>query len=121
MRPTAFSILERWSSELIAPSRWNSFSNLTMQRDIIEKRLLAPPLIESELICASPTGRAATAAWADEDGADQSIGWPRSFSTNNRTLSSAETACRAWSTSAASSTVIATTITSAASGSMNPC
>lgn len=48
MRPTAFSILERWSGELIAPSRWSSFSGLTMQRDIVEQRLLAP-LIESEL------------------------------------------------------------------------
>ena len=48
LRPTAFSILERWSGELIAPSRWTSFSGLTMQRDIVEQRLLAP-LIESEL------------------------------------------------------------------------
>jgi ATP-dependent 26S proteasome regulatory subunit/N-acetylglutamate synthase-like GNAT family acetyltransferase len=48
MRPTAFSILEQWSGELIAPSRWESFSGLTMQRDVVEQRLLAP-LIESEL------------------------------------------------------------------------
>jgi transitional endoplasmic reticulum ATPase len=48
LRPTAFSILERWNGELIAPSRWESFSGLTMQRDIVEQRLLAP-LMETDL------------------------------------------------------------------------
>ena len=48
LRPTAFSILERWNGELIDQSRWESFSGLTMQRDIVEQRLLAP-LIEAEL------------------------------------------------------------------------
>jgi ATP-dependent 26S proteasome regulatory subunit len=48
LRPTAFSILERWGGELIAPSRWESFTGLAMQRDIVEQRLLAP-LMESEL------------------------------------------------------------------------
>ena len=42
LRPTAFSILERWNGELIDQSRWESFSGLTMQRDIVEQRLLAP-------------------------------------------------------------------------------
>jgi transitional endoplasmic reticulum ATPase len=48
LRPTAFSILERWNGELIDQSRWESFSGLTMQRDIVEQRLLAP-LIEADL------------------------------------------------------------------------
>ena len=48
LRPTAFSILERWNGELIDKSRWESFSGLTMQRDIVEQRLLAP-LIEADL------------------------------------------------------------------------
>ena len=48
LRPTAFSILERWGGELIAPSRWESFTGLSMQRDIVEQRLLAP-LMESDL------------------------------------------------------------------------
>lgn len=48
LRPTAFSILERWGGELIAPSRWESFTGLSMQREIVEHRLLAP-LMESDL------------------------------------------------------------------------
>ena len=48
LRPTAFSILERWGGELIAPSRWESFTGLSMQRDIVEQRLLAP-LMDSEM------------------------------------------------------------------------
>jgi transitional endoplasmic reticulum ATPase len=48
LRPTAFSILERWAGELIAPSRWESFTGLSMQREIVEQRLLAP-LLEADL------------------------------------------------------------------------
>lgn len=48
LRPTSFSILERWAGELIAPSKWESFTGLSMQREIVEQRLLAP-LLESEL------------------------------------------------------------------------
>jgi transitional endoplasmic reticulum ATPase len=48
LRPTAFSILERWGGELIAPSRWESFSGLALQRDIVEQRLIAP-LVQSDL------------------------------------------------------------------------
>lgn len=48
LRPTAFSILERWGGELIAASRWQSFSGLALQRDIVEQRLIAP-LVQSEL------------------------------------------------------------------------
>jgi transitional endoplasmic reticulum ATPase len=59
LRPTAFSILERWNGELVAPSRWESFSGLTMQRDIVEQRLIAP-LMDSTL--ASHFGVVAPAA-----------------------------------------------------------
>jgi ATP-dependent 26S proteasome regulatory subunit len=48
LRPTAFSILEAWGGELVAPSRWESFSGLRHQRDIVEERLLAP-LLDPEL------------------------------------------------------------------------
>lgn len=48
LRPTAFSILERWGGELIAPSHWEAFTGLPMQREIVEQRLLAP-LLESDL------------------------------------------------------------------------
>ncbi len=48
LRPTAFSILESWGGELVAPSRWDSFSGLRQQRDIVEERLLAP-ILEPEL------------------------------------------------------------------------
>jgi MoxR-like ATPase/GNAT superfamily N-acetyltransferase len=48
LRPTAFSTLERWGGELIAPARWESFNGLSMQREIVEQRLLGP-LIETDL------------------------------------------------------------------------
>lgn len=44
MLPTAFTILEAWGGELVAPSRWAEFSGLRMQRDIVEERVLAPLL-----------------------------------------------------------------------------
>jgi transitional endoplasmic reticulum ATPase len=46
--PTAFTILEAWGGELIAPSRWADFSGLRMQRDIVEERVLAP-LLQADL------------------------------------------------------------------------
>ena len=44
LRPTSFSILEAWGGELVAPSRWESFSGLPQQRAVVEERLLAPLL-----------------------------------------------------------------------------
>lgn len=44
LRPTSFSILESWGGELVAPSRWESFSGLRRQRAIVEERLLGPLL-----------------------------------------------------------------------------
>jgi transitional endoplasmic reticulum ATPase len=46
--PTEFTILEAWGGELIAPSRWEEFSGLRMQRDIVEERVLAP-LLQGDL------------------------------------------------------------------------
>jgi transitional endoplasmic reticulum ATPase len=46
--PNAFTILEAWGGELIAPSRWEEFSGLRMQRDIVEERVLAP-LLQADL------------------------------------------------------------------------
>jgi ATP-dependent 26S proteasome regulatory subunit len=48
LRPTSFSILESWGGELVAPSKWESFSGLRQQRGIVEERLLAP-LLDPEL------------------------------------------------------------------------
>lgn len=46
--PTAFTILEAWGGELVAPSRWSEFSGLRLQRDIVEERVLAP-LLQADL------------------------------------------------------------------------
>ncbi|NQY55667.1 MAG: GNAT family N-acetyltransferase [Ilumatobacteraceae bacterium] len=48
MRPTSYSILESWGGELVAPSRWEKFSGLRRERDVVDERLLAP-LLQPEL------------------------------------------------------------------------
>jgi len=48
LRPTSYSILESWGGELVAPSRWETFSGLRQQRTIVEERLLAP-ILEPDL------------------------------------------------------------------------
>ncbi len=42
------SVLHRWGGELVPPERWDEFSGLRAQREVVDERVLAP-LLESDL------------------------------------------------------------------------
>lgn len=48
IEPSAMSVLHRWGGELVPPERWDEFSGLRPQREVVDERVLAP-LLESDL------------------------------------------------------------------------
>ena len=48
IEPSAMSVLHRWGGELVPPERWDEFSGLRAQREVVDERVLAP-LLESDL------------------------------------------------------------------------